>query len=89
VIGDISSYSLNHARRRPPETGLRYNNEEKVIKTLLKMETSGINKHSRKTVSYKLKYLSKNANLEKPEEVKTFIAKMTQADYYKHEIHPT
>jgi len=74
---------LIHARRRPHETGLRYRNDEKVIKTLLKMETSGIKKGTINTVSYQLQFLGRNANLENPEEVKTFIASMKQADSYK------
>jgi integrase len=74
---------LNQARRRPHETGLGYKNEQDIIKTLLKMQSIGINENSIKTVSYQLKYLNANVDINQPEEVKTFIAQMKQANSYK------
>jgi integrase len=74
---------LNQARRLPPSAVSRPKNEELIINTLLKLKTTGISENSLKSINYRLQYINKYTNLNNPEEVKTFIATMKQANSYK------
>jgi len=47
------------------------------------MQNNGLKQGTLKAVNYQLKYLDKNIDLMKPEQVKAFIAQMKQANSYK------
>jgi len=66
---------LNHARLRPLHTGLRPSTiEGKIINTLIRLKNSGLTEGSLRTVSYNLKLLARNCNLDDSETVRQFIA---------------
>ncbi len=73
-------------RRRAPSTVLCYKYEPEIIKTLLTMKSNGLEQGTLRAVNYQLKYLDKNTDLMKPEQVKAFIATMTQANSYKQQM---
>ena len=76
---------LNQARRRPLQTGL-VPNEGKIVSVLLKLENTGLNIGSLRTISYNLKQLSKFSNLEDPESVKNFIARKDCNNSFKVQL---
>ena len=47
------------------------------------MQNNGLKQGTLRAVNYQLKYLDKNSDLMKPQEVKAFIAQMKQANSYK------
>jgi hypothetical protein len=69
---------LIQARRRPPDTGLRTNNENLIINTLLKLKSAGTAESAIKRISYNLTYLAKLTDLTNPEQIKTTIANLTK-----------
>src|SRR5450759_2100410 len=66
------------------DTGRGYKNEQEIIKTLLKLKSTGLTESTIKKTDERLSYLTKNnVNLMNPEEVKVFISHMKQANNYK------
>jgi integrase len=64
---------LIRTRLRAPETGL-YKNEQIIINTLAKLRASGLDNGTLTQVEYQLKELNEKADINNPEEVKTYIA---------------
>jgi integrase len=80
--------ALIRTRRRAPDTGLRHKPETKptIINTLLKLKASGIQDGTLYQVSYQLKKIATNVNLENPEEVKAYISTYPAANSYKNNL---
>jgi integrase len=77
---------LDQARRRPQDTRPRPKYEELLINTILKLKSAGLAEGSIRAISYRLRYLAENTDMQEPEKVKAFIASMIQADSYKQAI---
>ena len=76
---------LIRTRLRAHSTGLRRKNDNKnqIINTLLKLKASGLTEGTLRNISYTLKRISNNADLNNPEEVKLYIANQQVANSYK------
>ena len=70
-------------RPRAQKQGLRVSSNEKIVNTLLRLRNSGLAKGTLRNISFNLKHLSKNCDLENPEDVKEYLAKKNCANSFK------
>lgn len=68
----IHSDSLTRQRPQQPS---KY--DDLIINTLINAKASGKSENTLTSISYSLRQLNKNADLKKPEEVKTYLANST------------
>ena len=74
---------LIQPRPRALFTGLRPNNENLIINTLLKLKAAGLTEGTLRNISYTLTRLNKLCDLTNPEEAKLAIANLEVANSYK------
>jgi integrase len=70
--------------RQPNLSVTRLN--ELIVKTLLEMKKNGLSDYSIRFTSKALKFLSKNCNLNDPENVKSFISSLNVSNGYKRNL---
>jgi len=78
--------NLDHDKPHLDHGTIPHQSEELIIKTLLKMKTSGLEEVTIKSVNYRLTNLAKHTDLTNPDAVKLFIANLPNANSYKRQL---
>jgi hypothetical protein len=72
------------ARPRTHQFGLQVpEHTGKIVSTLIKLKNRGLAKGTLRNVSFQLKHLVKNVDIDKPAEVKAYVANKKCANSYK------
>ena len=77
---------LKTETKTPLFTGKRPKNTEATINVLIKLKGAGLAEGTLKNIAYCLAKISRNADLNNPEEVKLFIANLKVANSYKQNL---